>query len=296
LRVVFLFFAMDQLLSWRALTHRFSQSVYRESGPETIDMPGDAATVEWWLFDLRGCDLKFSVQSSCLPGQPQDAAKLAAQAGCEAIEWAGQLAPCDELLAATRQAGIESSGVYLGPLTGSGLADKDQALRAVSMECIRAGLESAAKIGASSIVVRPATLSSEVDYQSAFWGILESMAKLRFDAQRRAVRIVLDMAGSGLASAPMELRTLIDQINSAWVTASLDIDHIATLGSPLDWFGLLGRRATHFYVSDGPADLRAIAGAINDCWCEGHIVFRGVKDVADSRRHVGDLMGVPPTK
>ena len=231
--------------------------------------------------------MRLSIQSSYFAGQsPAGAVRMARQAGYAAIEWAAASsetdhAMCDERFDASRHAGIEVSGVCQGSLPGNGLAEPDQTLRAAAMEAVRTGLEAASKFGASSLVIRPATFGADTDYQAAYWGVLEGVGKLRFDAQRRAVRIVLDMAGSGLASSPMELRSLIDQINSAWVSASLDIDHVATLGAPQDWIRLLGRRVTHLYASDAPADWKNIAGTLADCWCEGYIVCRGVQDAAN---------------
>lgn len=94
---------------------------------------------------------------------------------------------------------------------------------------LSAVLDRAAWLGARQIAL-PAiglinseeTLDSSHD--DAIRAALEALAIVRFEAQRRAIEIVVMVSPNGIFHSPTEARWFFDQVNSPWIGAGIEAD------------------------------------------------------------------------
>lgn len=89
-------------------------------------------------------------------------------------------------------------------------------------------------------------------YQDALNFAYELLHQVRFDAEARGVTVALEAASGGCFLSPIELRELIDTVNSSAIGVCLDVTRIGAIGSPLDWIHTLHRRIHAVRYSDVP--------------------------------------------
>jgi hypothetical protein len=79
---------------------------------------------------------------------------------------------------------------------------------------------------------------------------------LRFEAQHRGITLALLTADRFLLS-PLEMRSLIDEVNSPWVRVALRPCVIARSCRPADWYAVLGHRIAHVLIEPDAGDAHA---------------------------------------
>jgi hexulose-6-phosphate isomerase len=79
----------------------------------------------------------------------------------------------------------------------------------------------------------------------------------------------VDPARTGLLLSPVEFREWLDEINSPWVGACLDVGHVHTLGCPQDWINTLAGHLTHVRATDRRSAETCLPG-------EGEVDYAGV--------------------
>jgi len=132
-------------------------------------------------------------------------------------------------------------------------------IRAVAMRCemmdipsaapfVSSWLQAASSLGALvlNLSIPPLRRGNDGDgfarYQDAINFAYELLQRLRFEAEAAGVNIALEAATSGCFLSPVEVRELIDAVNSSAIGVCLDVDRIGAIGSPLDWIDTLHRR------------------------------------------------------
>lgn len=111
---------------------------------------------------------------------------------------------------------------------------------------LSAVLERAAWLGARQVVV-PAVGPTGLDTSiptgdDAIRAALEALAIVRFEAQRRAIEIVVMVSPRGVCHSPTEARWFFDQVNSPWIGAGIEADE-ATVAAAAEQLGVLAHRA-----------------------------------------------------
>lgn len=107
-------------------------------------------------------------------------------------------------------------------------------------------LERAQWLGARQLVL-PAVVpigvgTSPLPGDDAIRAALEALAAARFEAQRRAIEIVVMVSPHGVCHSPSESRWFFDQVNSPWVGAGIEADE-ATVAPASERLGALAHRA-----------------------------------------------------
>ncbi len=111
---------------------------------------------------------------------------------------------------------------------------------------ISAVLQRAAWLDARQVVlpaVGPTGLGTSVPTSDdAIRAALESLANARFEAQRRAIEVVVMVSPCGVCHSPTEARWFFDQVNSPWIGAGIEADE-ATGAAAAEHLGALAHRA-----------------------------------------------------
>lgn len=79
-------------------------------------------------------------------------------------------------------------------------------------------------------------------YQDALNFAYELLHLVRFEAEATGVTVALEAATGGCFLSPIEVRELIDAVNSSAIGVCLEVERIAAIGSPIDWLHTLHRR------------------------------------------------------
>jgi len=133
------------------------------------------------------------------------------------------------------------------------MMDIPSAVRFVSSQ-----LQAATSLAASvlNLSIPPMRLGSKGQgfsrYQDALNFAYELLRQVRLEAEARGVSIALVAATGGCLLSSIELRELIDAVNSPAVGVCLDVERIGTIGSPLDWIQTLHRRVKTVCYADVP--------------------------------------------
>jgi L-ribulose-5-phosphate 3-epimerase len=255
---------------------------------------------------------------------PVDAlAAGAAQAGFDAIELAilddGPLtygtpeAECRRFAECIKQAGLEISALATGGRPASELFSSLPAVqRAASLQII-AAMTRARWLGTDAIILpmRPGmgrTLTGpNPDFETTFSLALDAMLTLRAEAGYRAIHLVCGNDWNRFLASPIEVRRFIDQINSPWVGAALDITDTLAGGMTRDWIAFLGHRVSRLYIGDGvPAagqtggaaagnavDRQAVIEALRRIRYEGPVTYCGRADPREARARFDAILSMP---
>lgn len=110
---------------------------------------------------------------------------------------------------------------------------------------LSAVLDRAAWLGARQIVLPAIELTSggtcDSPHDDAIRAALEALAIVRFEAQRRAIEIVVMVSPNGIFHSPTEARWFFDQVNSPWIGAGIEADD-ATIAWAAERLGALAHR------------------------------------------------------
>jgi len=79
-------------------------------------------------------------------------------------------------------------------------------------------------------------------YEQAFNSLFDSLEQLSEIAERESVMLAVENPGSGLLLSPLELRELIDEINSPYFGICFNPDNVGQSSDPTDWLRILGKR------------------------------------------------------
>jgi len=129
-------------------------------------------------------------------------------------------------------------------------------------------LELAGRLNSEAAIVIPApALRAEEEagfsYERAFNQLFLRLEGLTAAAQRRRVNLAVENPGGHLLLSPLELRDLIDQINSPHLGVCFNPGHARRFGKPLDWAEILNHRIlaakvpAHFAEDENQQELLA---------------------------------------
>jgi hexulose-6-phosphate isomerase len=253
-------------------------------------------------------------------------AESAVWAGFEAIELTlaqqglltAQTPPleCRQIARAFQDRGLKIASLASDLYWQCNYGDPDPQVRQQALDLTRAGLDKAADLGTDALLVVPAVVGRWDDpapragYADALSRSYEALAKLRADAEDRGVHIGIENVWNRFLLSPVEMRDLIDRVNSPWVGAYFDIGNAMAFGYPQDWIDILGRRIVRVHAKDydlrrggiegfacqlqeGSVDWPAVIAALRRCGYDGPLTYEGQDDPPDIARHLRKLLGRP---
>lgn len=251
-------------------------------------------------------------------------ASSARQAGFEAVELTmgpdGFLTPqtppeqCREIARVFQDADVRIASLATNLFWQCNYGDPDPAVRQQAMELTRAGLDRAAWLGTDALLVVPAVVglwnesSPRVSYAQALDRSYEILTRLREDAEDRGIHIAIENVWNRFLLSPVEMRDLIDRVNSPWVGAYFDIGNAMAFGYPQDWIDVLGRRIVRVHAKDyglarggadgfachlqeGSVDWPAVIAALERSGYDGPLTYEGQGDLADTAQRLRRILG-----
>lgn len=160
----------------------------------------------------------------------------------------------DDVLKAKEETGLEIHGVLNAGNWSQPFSSPDPKVRAKGIETLKSALSHAAAYGASTVLLVPAVVTDEVSYDAAWHRSQETIRKVLPVAEEHGVTIALENVWNRFLLSPMEFARYIDELESDYVGAYLDIGNVLTYGWPEQWLRILGDRVVKVDLKDRNRD------------------------------------------
>jgi hexulose-6-phosphate isomerase len=212
--------------------------------------------------------------------------QLASDAGFEAIECptTPEQAKAEEMLAASKKAGLPIHSVMNQEHWRSPLSSSDTAVVEKSLDGMRTSLHNAKLWGADTVLLVPAVVNPQTSYADAWERSQRQIRKLIPLAAELKVIIGIEEVWNKFLLSPIEFTRYVDDFQSPWIRAYFDIGNVAINAYPQDWIRTLGKRIVKVHVKDfafrkrvaeftplleGEIDWRAVYAALGEIGYQG---------------------------
>jgi Sugar phosphate isomerases/epimerases len=206
--------------------------------------------------------------------------KIAREAGFDGIELAlaedGEINlkttenELDEIKKFAADEGIELPSVASGLYWSYSLTNPHKAIRDRAKSIVKKQLETAAVLGADTILVVPGAVGVDfipdckiVSYDKAYELSLEAMTELKDEAEKLKVSIGIENVWNKFLLSPLEMRSFIDSIGSSFVGAYLDVGNVIYTGYPEQWVRILGKRIKKLHFKDFRRSVGTLSGFVD---------------------------------
>lgn len=213
-----------------------------------------------------------------------------------------------------RAEGLEVASLASGLYWKYSLTSPDAAVREQARKMTVCSLERAAWLGTDALLVVPGMVTHfednklRVGYAEALRLAYESLRELAGEAEKRGVIIAIENVWNAFLVSPVEMRDMIDKLNSPWVAAYLDVGNVLRYGVSQDWVDTLGRRLCRIHMKDyqldvgglkgfcqlgdGDVEWPAVMDALRKVGYDGPLTYEGPGDPEDIARRIDRIMAL----
>ncbi|MBE5769909.1 MAG: sugar phosphate isomerase/epimerase [Clostridiales bacterium] len=156
-----------------------------------------------------------------------------------------------------KEAGVALYSVASGLYWKKNYTASSEEIRKEAKEITRKQLQVASWLGCQSILVVPGAVgvdfepgSEIVDYDVAYDRCLEALKELAPVAEEYQVELCIENVWNKFLLSPLEMRDLIDKVNSPWVGSYFDVGNVLYCGYPEQWIKILGKRIRKVHFKD----------------------------------------------
>ncbi len=164
---------------------------------------------------------------------------------------------CADIRAYAKERKIGLRTMASGAYWNMSLGSPDRVERQKAMDFTRAYLETAAAIGAGTILVVPGAVDvgwdsgrPVVPYADVWRISTMSIKSILPLAKKLKVDIALENVWNKFLLSPMEMKFFVDQFKSSSVGVYLDIANMLVNGYPEHWLDILGRRVKAIHIKN----------------------------------------------
>lgn len=130
------------------------------------------------------------------------------------------------------------------------LIDDDPAVRQTGIDLVRKLLDIAAIAEAPNVLVVPGVVTSRINYEDAYRRLEDALTELRPAAEERRVGLGLENVWGRFLYSPLEMRDLVDKLESPFVGVHFDVGNVMQYGYPDQWIRLLAGRLLSIHLKD----------------------------------------------
>jgi hexulose-6-phosphate isomerase len=206
-----------------------------------------------------GGSLKKAVYVSMLPKELGyfDKFKLAVDVGFQGIEIGtiSDPAVAAEIKEAAAKAGLKIHGVMNADHWRYPLSSADPEVVNKSVAGMETSLRNAKLWGAGAVLLVPGVVNADTGYKDA-WTRSQKVIQERILPLAQELKVVIGMeeVWNKFLISPLEMARYVDEFNSPWVKAYLDVGNMLFYGYPQDWIRTLGPRICRVHVKDFKLD------------------------------------------
>ncbi len=186
------------------------------------------------------------------PGESdREKIELAARIGLDGLE----MSPTEDMARVAEVRKIaEDNGIALHSMIFGGwdapLSSPDPAVIEKGLSWLSLQLEVAAAYGANNLLLVPAVVNADVSYSDAYKRSQENIHKVLPKAEETGVVISIENVWNGFLLSPVEFARYVDEFESPWVKAYLDVGNMVAYGWPEHWVEALGPRINRVHLKD----------------------------------------------
>ncbi len=192
-------------------------------------------------------------QFGMLPKELADSEKfiLAKKCGFEGVENSpmADSAAAKELGTLARQAGVPIHSLCYGGW-GAPLSDPRPEVIDKGLAGMEAALRSAKDQGAEAVLLVPAVVNEEVGYGEAYSRSQANIRKLLPLAAELRVTIAVENVWNKFLLSPVEFARYVDEFDSPWLKAYIDVGNMILFGFAQDWVRTVGKRIIRIHLKD----------------------------------------------
>ncbi|MCB9916513.1 MAG: sugar phosphate isomerase/epimerase [Planctomycetes bacterium] len=165
------------------------------------------------------------------------------------VVWPGTFR-VERVRAAADAAGLPIHGLRLSDAFDAPLASDDEGLRQRGRERLADALRAAAALGATSLSLVPARITSSVSDARAWNLVRVALLEALPLAQELEVRLALRLGPGDFLASPLEAARFVDELDSPWVGWQLDTAWSTVRSYPWHWAHILGERLVKVDLAD----------------------------------------------
>lgn len=150
-------------------------------------------------------------------------------------------------MADTEELEIPSVGVW--SLWENNLVSDSSIIRQKAEDIIKKQIEIAALLEADTILVVPgyvgcdfASNPERIRYDVAYDRCVDAFGRLALEAEKAKVQIGIENVWNRFLLSPLEMKRLLDTVDSDYVGTYFDVGNVIYTGYPEDWIRILGKR------------------------------------------------------
>lgn len=180
--------------------------------------------------------------------------------------------------------------LFYYPLTSPVAVVRERGI-AVVVQMLRA----AAALKADTILVIPGLVTPSVGYKTAYERSQAVLRDLETEARRLRIVMAVENVWNRFLVSPLEMARYLDDLDSPWVGAYVDVANLMPYGYPEDWIRILGPRVKGVHFKDFRKDVGNILGFVH--LLHGDVNWHGVITSLRDIRYDGFVtVEVPPLK
>ena len=202
----------------------------------------------------------------------------AVEAGFEAVQLyveregylslASDLRVAEDIAARAARAGVALASLEIAPFQYS-FTDPDPEVREDAKRVVCRALEIAATMGLPGVLVIPGYVGlpwdpsvEPIPYDQAYERTRAGLMEVAPDAERLGALVLIENVWNRFLLSPLEVRTLIDEVDSSHVGVLLDTGNVVLFGYPEQWIRILGNRVREVHLKDFKANVGTIEGFV----------------------------------
>ncbi len=179
-------------------------------------------------------------------------------------------ARCKEILAEADRLGIKVASTASGLYWGRNLADTDPAASAGALEDLKKMLQITAWLGCKTLLTIPGAVDvfflpdrAVQSYDQVWKRATEGIKAALPAAEACGVRMGIENVWNKFLLSPMEMASFIDQFDSPWVGAYVDVANLQPYGYAEQWLRILGKRVAGIHFKDFRKSVGTLDGFVD---------------------------------
>jgi L-ribulose-5-phosphate 3-epimerase len=233
-----------------------------------------------------------------------EAMRLAKEHGFDAIELgigdAGALhlgtteEECRQIRARAEEMGLLTPSVASGLYWDRALGDCDPAKRERAKDDLEEMIRIAHWLGASTLLTIPGAVEvffmperPIYPYDEVLHYATEGLEAVLPTAEKYQVRLGIENVWNKFLLSPAEMAWFIDQFESAWIGAYVDVGNVLLYGYPEQWLRTLGKRVVGIHFKDFRKSVGTIAGFVD--LLEGDVDWPEVMKAIEEIGYTGSI-------
>lgn len=204
-------------------------------------------------------------------------------------------AQCKELVAAAQEIGVVIGSVASGLYWGRSLGDADVAKRMQALDDLKKMLQITHWLGARTLLTIPGSVDvfflpdrPAQPYAEVWKNATEGLRSALETAERCDVRMGIENVWNKFLVSPNEMATFIDQFDSPYIGAYVDVANLLPFGHAEDWLRHLGKRVVGVHFKDFRRGVGTIEGFVD--LLEGDVNW---PEVMKALREIGYSGAIP---